>query len=211
MVAGNGRSGRSGDGGPAARAATGFPIEVALHPRGGFGLVHDERYIRHVDASGTISTTVELDQPTALAYDAAGNLFVSELGGRVQRIGTDGARTTYAGFNQPHGLAVAPDGSVYVCDTFNNRVQRILPDGTVTTFAAGLSSPNDLALGQDGSVYVADFGTSRILRILSDGGSHHGHAGGGAELGRCGAERHRLLHRAGPRRGQKHRSGKRLS
>lgn len=170
LVAGSGRAGRSGDGGPATRAAVGFPVEVAVDPRGGFGIVHDERWIRHVDADGTIRTVAEFAQPTALAYDAAGNLFVSELPGRVQRVdAATGARTVYTGFNQPHGLAVAADGTLYVCDTFNNRVQRIAADGTVTTLATGFNLPVDLDVGPDGQIYVADFGGNRVLRITPIG------------------------------------------
>lgn len=170
VVAGNGRAGRAGDGGPAVRAAVGFPVEVAVDPRGGFGIVHDERWIRHVDPGGTIRTVAEFQQPTALAYDAAGNLWVSELPGRVQRRdAATGALATYAGFNQPHGLDVAADGTVYVCDTFNNRIQRIDPGGAVTTLAAGLNLPVDLDVGPDGNVYVADFGGSRVFRITPAG------------------------------------------
>jgi YD repeat-containing protein len=170
LVAGNGRAGRSGDGGPALRAAIGFPVEVALDPRGGFGIVHDERWIRRVDPGGTITTVAEFQQPTALAYDAAGNLWVSELPGRVQRRdAATGGLTTYSGFNQPHGLDVAADGTVYVCDTFNNRIQRISPSGGVTTFASGLNVPVDLDVAPDGNIYVADFGGSRIFRITPAG------------------------------------------
>jgi streptogramin lyase len=170
LLAGNGRPGRSGDGGPAIGAAIGFPVEVALDPRGGFGIVHDERWIRHVDSSGTIRTVAEFRQPTALAYDSAGNLFVSELFGGVQRRdAATGAVTTYTGFNRPHGLAVAPDGTVYVADTFNNRVQRISPEGTITTLADGLNQPNDVALAPDGSVYAAVYGTNGIVRITPSG------------------------------------------
>jgi NHL repeat len=170
VVAGNGRGGRSGDGGPATRAAIGFPVEVAVDPRGGFGLVHDERWIRHVDRSGTIRTVAEFRQPTALAYDASGNLYVSELlGGVLRRDATTGSTTAYAGFQQPHGLAVAPDGSVYVADTFNNRVRKIAPDGAITTLADGLGQPNDVAVGPDGHIYAAVYTDNAVVRITPTG------------------------------------------
>ena len=170
LLAGNGRGGRSGDGGPAIAAAVGFPVEVAVDPRGGFGIVHGERWVRHVDPAGTIRTVAEFQQPTALAYDSAGNLFVSELlGGVKRRDATTGAITEFTGFNRPHGLAVATDGTVYVADTFNNRVQRIAPSGTITTLADGLNQPNDVALGPGGSVYAAEYGNNRIARIAASG------------------------------------------
>jgi sugar lactone lactonase YvrE len=170
LLAGNGRPGHTGDGGPAVRAAIGFPVEIAVDPRGGFGIVHGEQWVRHVDPSGTISTVAEFQQPTALAYDSAGNLFVSELlGGVKRRDAATGAVTTYAGFNRPHGLAVAADGTVYVADTFNNRVQRISPGGSVTTLADGINQPNDVALGPDGNIYATEWGSSRILRITPTG------------------------------------------
>ena len=170
LVAGSGAAGRSGDGGPAVRAAIGFPVEAAIDPRSGFAIVHGERWIRHVDEAGTIRTVAEFRQPTALAYDAAGNLFVSELlGGVKRRDATTGAITEYAGLNRPHGLAVAADGAVFVADTFNNRVQRIAPTGAITTLAADLNQPNDVSLGPDGSVYVASYGMNAILRVTATG------------------------------------------
>ena len=85
VVAGNGRSGASGDGGPATAAAVGFPIEVAVDPGGGFAVVQRDR-VRHIGANGTITTVGLFDGPTALAYDADGNLFVSEITGRIRRV-----------------------------------------------------------------------------------------------------------------------------
>jgi streptogramin lyase len=170
LLAGNGRPGHTGDGGPAVRAAIGFPVEIAVDPRGGFGIVHGERWVRHIDPFGTITTVAEFQQPTALAYDSRGNLWVSELlGGVKRRDAATGAVTTYAGFNRPHGLAVAADGTVYVADTFNNRIQRISPSGSVTTLADGINQPNDVALAPDGNIYSTEWGSSRILRITPTG------------------------------------------
>lgn len=85
----------------------------------------------------------------------------------------------------PGGLAVAPDGSVYVAEETAHRIRRIAPDGTITTVAgtgdagfngdggpataAQLNSPHGLLLDGDGTLYVADFGNNRIRKISSDG------------------------------------------
>jgi streptogramin lyase len=188
VVAGNGKPGSSGDGGPAVAAAVGFPVEVAVDPRGGFGIVSDERLVRHVAPDGTISTVAQLDLPTALAYDREGDIFVSELGGRVRRIdAASGTVTTYAGVGgegfggdggpataaqlyRPHGLVVDASGVLYFCDTFNDRVRRVDPvTHVITTVAANLGSPNDIALGPDGALYVSEFGNNRISRITTTG------------------------------------------
>ena len=138
---------------------------------------------------GGPATAAQLDQPTSIAYDAAGNLFITELGGRIRRVdAASGTITTFAGvggqglggdggpairaqFDRPHGLAVAADGTVYFGDTFNNRVRKVTPDGTVLTVATGLSTPNDVTLGPDGALYATDYGNNRIVRIDPASGS----------------------------------------
>lgn len=78
--------------------------------------------------------------------------------------------------NVPFGLAAAPDGSIYVADTGNDRIQQVAPDGRVLQLwgsqGAGptqFSGPTDVAVGADGSVYVADTGNSRVSRFGPDG------------------------------------------
>ena len=74
---------------------------------------------------GGPATAALLEQPTSIAYDAAGNLFITELGSRIRRVdaqtgristfagvggqdfGGDGGPATAARLNRPHGLAVA--------------------------------------------------------------------------------------------------------
>ena len=162
-------------------------------------VVTEERRVQHV-SGGTVrtiagrqrpgfsgdggpATAALLDQPTAIAYDAAGNLFITELGGRIRRVdAASGTITTFAGvggqgfggdgglairaqLDRPHGLAVAADGTVYFGDTFNNRVRKVAPDGTISTVATGLSTPNDVTLAPDGALYATDYGSNRIVRI----------------------------------------------
>jgi hypothetical protein len=85
----------------------------------------------------------------------------------------------------PRGVAVGPDGSVYVVEVFRKVVERIHPDGVVTRFAgtgasgysgdggpateAEFGAPTAVAVGPDGSVYVADQAYYTVRRIAPDG------------------------------------------
>ncbi len=85
-------------------------------------------------------------------------------------------------FNAPRGIAVAPDGSIYVADSRNNRIQHFAPDGAFvnawSTEATNLNNqapegPNNepwgVAVGPDGSVFVADTWNYRIEKYSPDG------------------------------------------
>ncbi len=85
-------------------------------------------------------------------------------------------------FNRPRDLAVAEDGTIYIADTDNHRIQHVRQDGTVihewgsfgditTGEAPGgtFNQPWGIALGLDGSVFVADLWNHRIQRFTSDG------------------------------------------
>jgi glucose/arabinose dehydrogenase len=148
-----------------------FPVEVAPDPRGGVGVVHQERYVRHVAEDGSTRVVAELEQPTAHAYAADGTLFVSELGGRVRRVDPSGAVTTLvaSGLNRPHGLAVI-GRTLYVCDTFDHELLAVdVAGGTVRTLTRDLNTPVDVAAGPDGALYVADYGNGRIARVTRTG------------------------------------------
>jgi putative cell wall-binding protein len=81
--------------------------------------------------------------------------------------GAPGDATVFAsGLDAPSGLAVAPDGSVYV--TAGDTLQRIAPDGGTTLVASGLTSPRGVAvLGEE--VYVAEATADRVVRLGADG------------------------------------------
>jgi sugar lactone lactonase YvrE len=95
----------------------------------------------------------------------------------------DGAPATEAELNSPGGMTVAPDGTIYVADTGNNRVRAISPTGIITTVAgngqfgtgpsgqpavdAKLAQPLAVALGPNGQLYVAD--SSGVQMISTDG------------------------------------------
>jgi DNA-binding beta-propeller fold protein YncE len=78
------------------------------------------------------------------------------------------------GWGEPTGIAVGPDGDVYVADAVDNVVDRFSADGTFlgTFISSGLYEPSGLAFGPDGYLYVANWGPgndSYIVRFDSSG------------------------------------------
>ncbi|MHB1721058.1 MAG: NHL repeat-containing protein, partial [Acidimicrobiales bacterium] len=205
-VAGNGTLGLSGDGGPAAEAGLSEPLGVAVGPGGVYVADAWNDAVRRILPSGVIETVATaadgLSFPVAVAVDAAGDIFVADWSNRVVEITPSGAATTFAGtgvagfsgdggpataaeLDHPSGLAVAPNGDVYISDAGNNRVRMVNPSGIITTVAgtgvagfsgdggpataAELDYPNGLALGPDGGLFIADRNNQRIREILPDG------------------------------------------
>jgi DNA-binding beta-propeller fold protein YncE len=68
-------------------------------------------------------------------------------------------------FSRPHGICCNSRGDVYVADTDNDRVVRLLYSGGTLTWISsinGLKRPYDVAVGSYGRVYVADSGNNRV-------------------------------------------------
>lgn len=86
-------------------------------------------------------------------------------------------------FNHPRDLAVAPDGSLYIVDADNHRIQHLAPDGSVLEVwgsfgdvASGgqalggtFNQPWGIGIGPDGSVYVADTWNHRVQKFTAQG------------------------------------------
>lgn len=108
-VAGTTARGYSGDGGPALAAVFDAPKEMAIDKNGDILIVDTENHaIRRLDLSaGTVS---------ALA------------GGR-QGAGGDDGPAGEAGLDRPHGAVVGPDGAIYIGDTNNHRVRKVVSVG----------------------------------------------------------------------------------
>ena len=75
----------------------------------------------------------------------------------------------------PWGVAVGPDGTVYVADWRNDRVQKFTPYGRFLaafgdTREGRLSRPSGVAVDGRGRVYVADWGNERVRLFDADGG-----------------------------------------
>ncbi len=81
-------------------------------------------------------------------------------------------------FNEPWGVAVGPDGSVYVADTWNHRVQKFTAEGKFVTMWGYFGQaetpdafwgPRDVAVDGQGRVYVTDTGNKRVVVFSPDG------------------------------------------
>ena len=108
-VAGSGKKGFSGDGAAAAKATFNGPKGIAVGPRGGVFVVDTENQaIRRIDVSRGVVTTVAGGGP-------------ERRGGRG-----DGGPARQAELGRPHGVCVAADGTVYIGDTLNHRVRRLV-------------------------------------------------------------------------------------
>lgn len=124
--------------------------------------------------------TERLGRPMNLAI-ADGKLYVPDYFEDVIYVFTLGGEFLRAieaddGLNSPGGVAVRPDGSLLVADTYAQRIVHLAPDGKVlaswggTGIDAGeFSYPTDVAIAPDGGFYVADGYNDRIQQFGSDG------------------------------------------
>ncbi len=147
-----------------------------------------------------------LPEAKQMARDAAGRLYVVQSqASRITILNPDGSVASTMGkpgagdgdFQEPWSVAIAPDGSIYVADTWNHRIQKFDANGRfVTKWGSFIDTkgqrdaepyafwgPRDVAIGPDGNVYVSDTGNKRItvfdpngryLRALGGEGSGPG-------------------------------------
>ncbi len=170
-VAGQGIRGLGGDNGPALSALLSYPTSVTVDDEGNLYIADSENGgIRRVDGKTKIISSV-----------------VGE--------GTPGAKTDPSGTPTIRGLFVAPvgltydgKGSLYVADSFLNRVKKVEVATRKVTIVAGkgvnqfcgdggsakeacLNQPASVALDEAGNVYIADAGNDRVRKIDSKSGS----------------------------------------
>jgi streptogramin lyase len=113
-----------------------------------------------------------LNQPSGVAVDAAGNVYIADTGDNAIKEWNASTGTVTSlvssGLNQPKGVAVDAAGNVYIADTGDNAIKEWnASTGTVTTLvSSGLSSPAGVAVDAAGDVYIADFGSGTIKELM---------------------------------------------
>ena len=175
--------------------------------------VTDSTVVKGSDTAGLVNGTgkiVKFNHPFGLAVDAAGNLYIADVGNNIiRKMDTTGLVSTFAGiggvkgaangldslatFNKPFGVATDALGNVYVADAGNNLIRMIGTAGVVSTFAgtgiAGSSnvadsvtfnSPLGVAIDGSGNAYVADY-ENNLIRKISQAGVVSTLAGSGAK------------------------------
>jgi len=171
-IAGTGKKGYLGDGGPADEARINAPFGIALGPDGALYICDTFNHAIRRLHRGRISTVAgtgkkgyrgdggpateaQLNEPYEVRFDRAGHMFFVEMRnhlvrrvdaktGRISTVaGTgeagfsgDGGPAVKARLKSPHSIQFGPEGRLYICDIGNHRLRRVdLATGVITTFA----------------------------------------------------------------------------
>jgi len=153
--------------------------------------------------SGIPALQAELNRPSAVALDSAGNFYIADtFNQRIRKVSTTGVITTYAGngsqnyagdgdqadsasLNNPTAIAFDAQGNLYIADSGNNVIRKVTPAGIISTVAgngtAGFSgdtaaatgaelwNPNGVAVDSKGNLYIADTDNCVIRMVNSKG------------------------------------------
>lgn len=208
-----------GDGGPANSAVLRFPNALTFDSLGNLYIADQgNSSVRTVNSTSGIISTVAGTGITGfsgdggpanlaqlggtisgLAFDAAGNLYISDSANhRVREVTKDGNINTVlpegnlpgplsASF-WPNGLAFDKKGNLYIADDHNSQVYVMTPDGIVTVYAgngtagdngdggpasaAALVEPFGIFVDATGAVYISDIAASRVRMVTPDGTIH---------------------------------------
>jgi uncharacterized protein (TIGR03437 family) len=164
-LAGNGRQGFSGDGGPAAAAGLNHPRGLAVDASGSVYVGDaDNLRVRRISPNGMISTV-------------AGNGYAGNFG--------DGGPAMNASLGNLTGLALDAAGNLYIADAHNMCVRKVTPGGMISTVAGinglqGFSGDGGPATSarlnvpaavmfSGGNLYIADSSNQRIRRVSGNG------------------------------------------
>jgi sugar lactone lactonase YvrE len=210
--AGNGRQGNSGDAGPATEASFHTISDIAADGSGNIFIADSiNRNIRKIDKQGIISTIAEASlevlgtevHPNGIVFDKVGSIFFSDSGSsKVYKIDTSGAITLIAGtgdfgdhgdegpaleagLRSPGGLAIGPDGFLYIAEQTTHRIRKIDSSGIITRYVgtgkfgysgdggpaieANIKGPFRMDFDRKGNLYFSDRDNNRIRKVDTGG------------------------------------------
>ncbi len=164
------------------------PDSIAAAPDGSLYInSSDPSRVRKVDPSGIITTVA-----------GGGTYYQSNCPQQTDQLG-DGCPATQGDLRYNQSVAVGPDGSLYIVDSYHQRIRKVDLNGIISTVAgsgavvnfcgdvqttcvpggfsgdggpatqAQLNYPHDVAVGRDGSIYIDDTGNNRIRRVGPEG------------------------------------------
>lgn len=213
------QTGFAGDGGLATSAWLNTPQAIALDGAGNLYIADSgNNRVRRVGLGGIVTTVAgtgvsgysgdgaaavnsQINNPTGLAFDANGNLYIADNGNNaIRRITANGLIATVAQIKAPVGLAIDGAGKLYTAS--GGILYAFLLGGPPVVLAGGgngcgqqtdilgdgcpaaeavLDSPLGIALDSTGNVYIADSYDNRIRKV--SGGIMTTVAGGGSLCG----------------------------
>ncbi|MBN8884747.1 MAG: Ig-like domain repeat protein [Rudaea sp.] len=185
-VAGNGTQGFGGDGGLAINANLNNPGAIVFDRSGQLNIADTSNHrVRRVAGDGSIATIVgtgsigydgdggsaasaNLELPTGLARDRAGNLHIADwyansvrkidAGGTISRIagssggrsgfGGDGGAATDALLRSPHSIAFDAAGNLYIADSTNRRIRKVAAAQTANVTGLRVEIPASAVYGE---------------------------------------------------------------
>lgn len=203
-MAGNGTQGYTGDNGLAINAELALPGGIAFDTSGNLYIADGANNVVRKVSGGTITTfagngtagytgdkgaatAATLDNPTGVAVDATGNVYIADSANEVVRmVSPSGTITTFAGsniagfdgdtgpanqaqLNLPTAVAVDSKGNVYICDANNNAIREVI-SGTINTVVntqAYLQTPEGVFVDAAGNIFVADTGNERVVEFTA--------------------------------------------
>lgn len=218
-VAGTGVAGFAGDGGPAKAAQLDNPFGVIRGPDGAIWFCeYSGQRVRRIDAAGRVHTIVgngkkgysgdgglaseaSLNLPHEIRFDAAGDLYVVDMGNHVVRkvdlktkiistvVGTgvagysgDGGPANQAELKQPHSIQFDAAGDLFICDIGNHVIRKVaMQTGVITTIAGTgkpgatpdgaaitgtpLNGPRSIDFDREGNLWLATREGNQVFRL----------------------------------------------
>ncbi len=172
LIAGTGRMGYSGDGGPAVNAQFNNPQGIAVDYKG------------NIYVADTGNSLIRIITP-----DGNVNLYAGYVayGRPTYGYNGDGGPANSAQLQLPVGIAVDGAANLYIADSANNAIRKVTTDGNINTIAglgpndpgfagdggpataANLWGPLDVTVDTSSNVYIADTNNANIRKITTDG------------------------------------------